>query len=97
MKIYERKTKAWDFINISLTDITFSMVGQCDEDAHGACKALIYKYEVSNDKQETLNGVPNMWNNCKIKYTSLYEDIWFNELYNLNLKFKNIKAKYEKI
>ena len=38
----------------------------------------------------------NRWNNCKIKDTSLYPDIWFNELYNLNLKFNKIEAKYEK-
>ena len=38
----------------------------------------------------------NRWNNCKIKEISLYPDISFNELYNLNLEFKNIKAKHEK-
>ena len=37
-----------------------------------------------------------MWNNCSIKETSQDPDIWFNELFNLTLKFKNIKAKYEK-
>ena len=37
-----------------------------------------------------------MCNNCKIKGASLDPDIWFNELYNLNLKFNKIKSKYEK-
>ena len=36
------------------------------------------------------------WNNCKIKDTSLDPDIRFNEIYNLNLKFKKIKVKHEK-
>ena len=38
----------------------------------------------------------NKWNNCNIKDTSLDPDIWFNELYNLDLKFKKIKENYEK-
>ena len=38
----------------------------------------------------------NRWNNCIIKYTSQDPDIWFNELYNLNLEFKKLKDKYEK-
>ena len=38
----------------------------------------------------------NRWNNWKIKDTSLDPDIWFDDIYNLNLNFKNIKAKYEK-
>ena len=38
----------------------------------------------------------NRWNNCNIRNTSLDLYIWFNELYNLNLKFKDIKEKYEK-
>ena len=33
---------------------------------------------------------------CRIKDRSQDPDIWFNELFDLNLKFKNIKAKYEK-
>ena len=37
-----------------------------------------------------------MWIKCSINDTSQDTDIWFNELYNLNLKFNNIKAKYEK-
>ena len=38
----------------------------------------------------------NRWNTCRIKNTSQDTDIWFNELYNLNLKFNKIKEKYEK-
>ena len=96
MKIYEGNSKAWGFLIIILTDIAFGLVRQCDENAHYAWKSLIYKYEVSDDKQESLNEVTNRWNKCNIKDTSLDPDIWFNELYNLNLKFKKIIASYEK-
>ena len=81
---------------ISLTDLPFGLVRQCDENAHDSWKALIDKYEVSDEKQESLNEVTNRWNNYKIKDTSLDPYIWFNEVYNLNIKFKKIKEKYEK-
>ena len=51
---------------------------------------------MSDEKQEILNNVTNRWNNCRIKGTSQDPYIWFNELYNLNPKFKRIKAKYKK-
>ena len=51
---------------------------------------------MSEEKQESFNEVTNRWNNFKIKDTSLDPYIWFNELYNLNLNFKNINEKYEK-
>ena len=68
-------------------------VRQCDENTHGAWKALIEEYEVSDYKQEILNEVTNRRNNCKIKDTSLDLDIWFNDIYSFNLKFKKIKKK----
>ena len=37
-----------------------------------------------------------MWNNFRIKDTSQDPDIWPNQIYNLNLKFKKIKDKYQK-
>ena len=51
---------------------------------------------MSDKKQESLNEVTNRWNNLNIKDTGIYPYILFNGLYNLNLKFKKIKAKYEK-
>ena len=54
MKIYEGNYKAWDFIIISLTDIPFGLIKQCDENAHDERKALIEKYGVSDEKQESL-------------------------------------------
>ena len=38
----------------------------------------------------------NRWNNFGIKDTIQDPNICFNELFNLNLKLNNIKAKYEK-
>ena len=79
-----------------MKDISFVLVIQCDDNAHDACKALIGNYDVSDEKQEILNEVTNSWNNWNITDTILDPNIWFNELYNLSLKFKRIKVKYEK-
>ena len=38
----------------------------------------------------------NIWINFRIKYTIQDNDIWFNELFIPNLKFKKIKGKYNK-
>ena len=51
MKIYEGKSKAWDFLIISLTDIPFGMIRQCNDNAHDTWKSLIDKYEVPDEKQ----------------------------------------------
>ena len=59
-------------------------------------ESINWKYEVSDDNQDSLTGFTNRWNNYSIKDTSLDPYIWFNGLYNLNLKFKKIKAKCEK-
>ena len=59
MNIYEGNSKAWDFFIIGLIDIPFGLVRQCDENSHEYCNDLIDKYEVSDEKQESLNGVTN--------------------------------------
>ena len=46
---------------------------------------LIDIYKVSEEK-ESLNEVTNGWKTCSIKSTSQDPDIWFNELYNINMK-----------
>ena len=51
---------------------------------------------MSDEKQDILNEVTNRWENSRIKDTSQDLDIWLNELFNLNLKFNNIKSKREK-
>ena len=96
MKIYGGNFKALDFLIARLTDMHFGLIRQCDENGHESWKSLVDKFEVSDEKQEILNELNNRWNNCKIKDTSLDPGIWFNDLYNLNLKFKNTKEKYEK-
>ena len=72
------------------------MVRNCDKNTHEAWKDLIYKYEVSDYQQESLNDLTNRWKNFRIKETSQYPDVWFNALFNLNLNFKRIKSKNEK-
>ena len=96
MNIYEGNSKAWDLLIMSLTYIPSRLARQCDENSRVSWKALIEKYEVSDEKQESLNEVTNRWNKLRINDTSQDPDIWFNGLYHLNLKFNKIKTKYEK-
>ena len=51
LKIYEGNIKAWDYLIISLRDITFGLVIQCNKNAHETWMAPIDKYEVSEEKQ----------------------------------------------
>ena len=59
MKIYGGNSKARDFLIMSLTDINFGLVIQCDYNAHDTWKSFIDKYEVSDEKQESFNEVTN--------------------------------------
>ena len=59
MKIYEGKSKTLDLLIIILTDIPSGFVRQCDQNSHESRKALIDKYEVSDEKQDILNKVTN--------------------------------------
>ena len=72
------------------------MVSKCDENSHESWKALIEKYGVSYEKQGILNEVTKSWNNFRINHTSQDSNIWFNGLFNLNLKLIKFKEKYEK-
>ena len=49
--MYEVKSKTWYLLIISLADIPFGVVIQCDENSHEAWKDLINKYEVSDEKK----------------------------------------------
>ena len=51
---------------------------------------------MSDKKQGILNEVTNRRSNYIIKGKIQDPKICFNELYNLNLRFKKIKAKYDK-
>ena len=70
---------------------------QCSENANEAQKALIDKCEVSDDKKEIQNEVANRWNTCGIKYRSQESKIWFNALYILDFKLKEVKEKMRKM
>ena len=72
------------------------MARKCNENSHEAWKALIEKYKVSDEKQESLNEMNNRCKNCRIKDTIQDPDIWFNELFNLNLKLNKIRGEFEK-
>ena len=95
MKIYEENSKAWDFLINSMIEISSGLIRHCDDNSYESWKNLIDKHEVSDEKQESLNEATDIWNKCSINETSQDPDIWFNGLYNLILRFKNIKAKYE--
>ena len=86
LKIYEVKSKAWDFIITSLIYIHSSLFRQCDENAHESCKTIIDKYEVSDEKQDSLNEVTSRWNNLRIKDTSQDYDICFNDIFKPQFK-----------
>ena len=60
MNIYEGNSKAWDFLIISFTDTYYGLVRQCDDNSHESWKNLIEIYQVSDEKQESLNLVKNI-------------------------------------
>ena len=62
MKIHKYDSKVWDLLIIIPRDITFGLVRQCNDDAHGAWMTLFDKYKVSEEKQERLNEVTNRSN-----------------------------------
>ena len=95
MKIHEGNSKEWDFLIISLIEIPSGLVRQCDDNSDVFWKAFISNYEVSHEKQQSLNVVTKQVEQLQYKDTSQDPDIVFNGLYNLNLKFKKIKAKYK--
>ena len=57
LNIYEGKAKACNFLTTSLTDIPLGLIRKRDENEHEVWKAIIDKYEVSDQKQEVLNEV----------------------------------------
>ena len=47
MKTYEENIKAWYLLTISLSDITYGLASQYNENEHKSWVALIENYEVS--------------------------------------------------
>ena len=69
---------------------------EADGNAHLAWKILLNKFEVSEQKQESLTDVTMEWAACKLLSTKMDPDNWFSELYHINQKFRKIKPEYEK-
>ena len=76
--------------------INFGMMSQCNNNSHESWEELIEKYQVSDEKQESLNKVKNTWKKCSTKDRSQDLGIWLNKLYDFNAKLKKIKRKHEK-
>ena len=54
LKIYEEYIYDWHLLIISLSDIPFGVVRQCNENLHESWNALIETYEVSDEKRKLL-------------------------------------------
>ena len=50
-------TDAWDQLVLSLTGVQFDMILEAKENAHTVWKILLNKYEVSDEKSESLMDV----------------------------------------
>ena len=87
---------ACDKLVLSLTGTAFSVIQEADSNAHEAWKLLLDKYDVSSQKQNSLTDVTEEWNNSRLGSVKVDPDDWFPYLYQVNAKFKKIKAKYGK-
>ena len=94
---YEKgNADAWDQLVLSLTGSPFDLIQEADEDAHKAWKILLKKYEVSDEKTESLNEVTKEWHECNLGGVRTDPDNWFSKMYRINQKFKKISTLYEK-
>ena len=94
---YERgNADAWDQLVLSLTGVQFDLIQEADENAFRAWKILRNKYEVSDEKAESLTDVTMEWNQCKLEGTEDDPDNWFSRLYRINQKFNKINILYKK-
>ena len=87
---------ARDQLVLSLIGVQFDMILEAEENAHTTWKILLNKYEVSDEKSESLTDVTMEWNQCKLDSTETDPDIWFSQLFWINQKFKKINTLYEK-
>ena len=87
---------AWDQLVLSLSGTPFDLILEADENAHKAWKLLLNKYEVSDEKQESLTDVTKEWNSAKLESVRVDPDDWFSTLFRINKKFGKIKKEYEK-
>ena len=87
---------AWDHLVLSLTGVQFDLIQEANENAFRAWNILLNKYEVSDEKAESLTDVTMEWHQCKLEGTEEDPDSWFSRLYRINQKFKKINVLYEK-
>ena len=87
---------ALDQLVLILTGIQFDLIQEAEENAYRAWNILLNKYEVSDEKSESLTDVTMEWNQCKVEGTEDDPDTWFSCLYRINQKFKKINVLYEK-
>ena len=95
-KYADGNAHAWDQLVLSLTGAPFNLILEAKEDAHKAWKILLNKYEVSNEKQESLTDVTIEWGACTLDGIRTDPDMWFSELFRINEKFEKIKVEYKK-
>ena len=95
-KFIKGNADAWDQLVLSLTGTAFDLIQEADENAHKAWKLLLRKYEVSDEKQESLTDVTDEWNKSKLESVKMDPDDWFSTLFRINKKFGRIKKEYEK-
>ena len=95
-KYEDGNADAWDQLVLSLTGAPFNLIMEAKEDAHKAWKILLNKYEVSNEKQESLTDVTIERGACTLDGTRTDPDLWFSELFRINSKFDRIKKEYKK-
>ena len=65
---------AWDQLVLSLTGSTFVLIMEADGNAHFARKILLNKFEVSEQKQESLTDVTMEWAACRLTSTKMDPD-----------------------
>jgi len=57
VKYEDGNADTWDQLVLSLTGAPFNLIMEAKEDAHKAWNILLNKYEVSNEKQESLTDI----------------------------------------
>ena len=74
-KYADGNADAWDQLVLSLTGAPFNLIMEAKEDAHKAWKIPLNKYEVSNEKQESLTDVTIEWGACTLDGTRTDPDM----------------------
>ena len=65
----EGNADAWDQLVLSLKGSPFNLIQEADENTYEAWKILLKKYEVSEEKIESLNEATKDWSKCNLGST----------------------------